>query len=63
MSKEIKYEPYFYLNGVGIHHKAWSKETKTMYFFTEDMRLQATISDCERHYDWVKCAKLFGDKK
>jgi hypothetical protein len=63
MTKEIKYKPYFYINGVGIHHKSWSKENSTMFFFTEDLKLQMSIHDCQSNYPWPKCIKLFGDSK
>lgn len=63
MSKEIKYKPYFYLNGVGILYKTYSEEHNIMYFFSEDLKLQASFHDCERNYGWQKCAKLFGDAK
>jgi hypothetical protein len=57
----MKYEPRFYLNGVGIHHKTYLKEKKTICFYTEDLRLHSCISDVRINLDWVKCAKLFGD--
>ena len=63
MGKELKYEPYFYINGVGILYKTWNDYSKAMYFFSEDLKLVATFHDCEKNYNWIKCAKLFGDAK
>jgi hypothetical protein len=61
-NKELKYEPRFYMNGVGIHHKTYDKPSKRMYFYKEDLTLHKVISNVKLNYDWLKCAKLFGDK-
>jgi len=57
----MKYEPRFFINGVGIHHKIYLKEKKNMCFYTEDLKLHACISGVRTNLDWNKCAKLFGD--
>jgi hypothetical protein len=57
----IQFDPYFTINGVGITSKAYSKENNTMYFYTQDGKLQASFSQCTENYSWSKCRKLFGD--
>jgi hypothetical protein len=54
--------PYFYMNGVAVHHKIYHKEKKQMLFLTIDLKTLATISEVENNYSWPKCEKLFGDK-
>jgi hypothetical protein len=59
--KQVKYDPYFTINGVGVHSKAYAKETLKMYFYTQDGKLLTEKNMCSRNYTWPECKKLFGD--
>ena len=61
--KQVNYEPYFTINGVGVHSKAYAKENRKMYFYTLEGKLICEMSMCKRNYAWQECRKLFGDKE
>jgi hypothetical protein len=64
MWKEPEYLKYYFkINGVEIWSKAYDSYSQAIYFFNKEGQLHARFSDCEKNYDWKKCAKLFGDEK